>query len=91
MNLRDTEKTDDVLPEFNDETDLETKEEFKSTDSYLLLTDVCQANNNERTFFLNLKKISRNYDVLLMYFLVSLFYYVTYFTFGYYLYLSKLN
>ena len=88
LNLRKTENTDDnntdtVLLESTDETDLETAEEFKSVEKYLLLTEAFHANDNKRTFLLNLKRIARSYDVLLMYFLVFLFYYVTYFTFSY--------
>ena len=68
-----TRETDDVLQESNDETDLETKEEFKPADNYLLLTDACHVN----------ERVSKNYDVWLMYFLVFLFHYVTYLTFVY--------
>ena len=75
-NLRDRKKS-------NNETDLETKEELKCAENDLLLTDVCQENNNEVTLFLNLKRIARSYDVLLTYFLVFLFYYITYLTFSY--------
>ena len=76
-NLRDRKKS-------NNETDLEAKEELKCAENDLLLTDVCQENNNVKvTLFLNLKRIARSYDVLLMYFLVFLFYYITYLTFSY--------
>ena len=87
-NLKKTGNTNDnnkdtVLLEPNDETDLETAKEFKSAEKYLSLTDAFQANDNKRTFLLNLKRIANSYDVLLMYFLVFLFYYVAYFTFSY--------